>query len=248
LVTLCTIDPGEHGLFSQASHNSRISAIRPVPGDAAVLARITGLISDLRPDDVDLLKGLHRVQHEFGYVPREAIRLLAAQLETTPAIVFGTIDFYSELRLEPPADQVVEWCSGPACLLKGSLGIRRALEAELGCFMDQASADGKFELRLAQCDGTCQLAPQIRHGGRYIGPLTTSEAIRFARGLKGSAGPSVVPLPADEPGPQPEGFGDATEVGAPSPGGRDLPEGEEASVEPRPPLAPDVDPTREPGE
>ena len=85
----------------------------------------------------------------------------------------------------PPAESVVEWCSGPACLLKGSARIRRALEASLGCAMNQQSADGKVELRLVQCDGTCHLAPLIRHSGRYIGPLSTSDAINFARGAEG---------------------------------------------------------------
>ena len=172
-------------MFSQASHNSRLSAVGPVAGSAEVLARVSELIADLKPDDVALLKGLHRLQDEFAYIPKEAIPLLAAQFDTTPAIVFGTIDFYSELRQKPPAENVVGWCSGPACLLKGSLGIRRALEAVLGCAMNEASADGKYELQLVQCDGTCQLAPLIRSEGRYIGPLSSSEAIKFARRLKG---------------------------------------------------------------
>ena len=172
-------------MFSQASHNSRLSAVGPVAGSAEVLARVSELIADLKPDDVALLKGLHRLQDEFAYIPKEAIPLLAAQFDTTPAIVFGTIDFYSELRQKPPAENVVGWCSGPACLLKGSPGIRRALEAVLGCAMNEASADGKYELQLVQCDGTCQLAPLIRSEGRYIGPLSSSEAIKFARRLKG---------------------------------------------------------------
>jgi NADH:ubiquinone oxidoreductase subunit E len=163
-----------------------------VGGSTEVLARVAELIADLRPDDVDLLKALHRIQHEFGYIPREAIPLLAAQLETTPALIFGTIDFYSELRQAPPAENVVEWCSGPACLLKGSAAMRRALEATLGCAMNQQSADGKVEMRLVQCDGTCHLAPLIRYRGKYIGPLSTSAAITFARGLipAKAAGPS----------------------------------------------------------
>ena len=183
-------------MFSQASHNSRLSVVGPVPGSAEVLARVSKLIADLKPDDVDLLKGLHRIQHEFAYIPKEAIPLLAAQLDTTPAIVFGTIDFYSELRQKPPAENVVGWCSGPACLLKGSLGIRRALEATLGCAMNEASADGKYELQLVQCDGTCQLAPLIRSEGRYLGPLSSSDAIKFARRLKGE--PEMPGPPAAE--------------------------------------------------
>jgi formate dehydrogenase subunit gamma len=172
-------------LFSQASHNSRTSVRQATPQRTEIAARVTNLIGDLRPDAAAMLKGLHRIQHEYGYIPEAAIPLLADQFNTSPAIIFGTIDFYSELRTQPPAENVIEWCSGPACLLKGSYGIRRALEAELGCRMNGASPDGRFELRLVQCDGTCDLAPQLRSGGKYMGPMTSSSAIRFARALKG---------------------------------------------------------------
>ena len=87
-------------MFSQASHNSRLSAVGPVAGSAEVLDRISELITDLKPDDVELLKGLHRVHHEFAYIPKEAISLLAAQFDTTPAIDFGTIDFLTLVDLE----------------------------------------------------------------------------------------------------------------------------------------------------
>lgn len=167
------------------------------------MTRVHELIADLRPDNVDLLEAFHRIQHEYGHVPREAIVLLAAKFDTTPAIIFGTIDFYSEIQTQPPAEEVVEWCSGPACLLKGSLGIRRALEAVLGCAMNRTTADGKLELRLAQCDGTCHLAPLVRHKGKYIGPLTSSQAIEWARALKGEPA-------ADAPGdPAPSTDGDS---------------------------------------
>jgi len=182
-------------LFSQASHNSRFSAVAPVPGSTEIIIRISELIADCRPDDVDLLGALHRIQHEYGFVPREAIPLLAVRFQTTPAIIFGTIDFYSEIRMVPPAEHTLEWCSGPACLLKGSAAIRRALEAELQCAMNRASPDGRFELRLVQCDGTCLLAPLVRYRGRYVGPVNTSQAIQFARGLKAGAEPGA-------PGPE----------------------------------------------
>jgi formate dehydrogenase subunit gamma len=172
-------------LFSQASHNSRLTPLEPVAGSTEVIARTSELIADLRPDAVDLLTAFHRIQHEFGYVPREAVPLLAGKFETTPAIIFGTIDFYSEIRTAPPAETTVEWCSGPACLLKGSLNIRRVLEAMLDCEMNRVSPEGRFGLRLVQCDGTCHLAPLIRHEGRYLGPLTVSETVEWARGLVG---------------------------------------------------------------
>jgi formate dehydrogenase subunit gamma len=171
-------------LFSNASHNSRLTPVEPVRGTTNILARVSELLVGLRPDDVDLLKALHRIQHEFGFVPPESIPILAGQFRTTPAIIYGTIDFYSEIRTAPAADTTVEWCSGPACLLKGSTNIRRALEAIFDCEMNRTSSDGRLGLRLVQCDGTCHLAPLVRHDGRYVGPLTVSEAIALARGLK----------------------------------------------------------------
>jgi len=168
-----------------------------VPGSTEIVARVNELIADLRPDNVDLLAAVHRIQHEFGYVPREAMPLLAGKFRTTPALIFGTIDFYSEVRTNAPAEEVVEWCSGPACLLKGSMNIRRALEAVLGCQMNQATPDGKFELRLVQCDGTCHLAPLVRHKGRSVGPLTVSRAIEWARALKGEPAPAAAEPPRE---------------------------------------------------
>jgi len=185
-------------LFSQASHNSRTTAVDPAPGSADIIARVSELIASLRPDHVDLLEAFHRIQHAYGYIPREAVPLLAGRFETTPAIIFGTIDFYSEARTTPPSETTVEWCSGPACLIKGSMNIRGVLESLLGCAMNETSSDGKFALRLVQCDGTCHLAPLVRHEGRSIGPLTVSQAITWARGLNGE--PSPVPaLQESEP-------------------------------------------------
>jgi NADH:ubiquinone oxidoreductase subunit E len=146
------------------------------------------LLTDLKPDDADLLAALHRIQEAYGYVPRQAIPILAEKLHTTPAMVYGAITFYSEVRLEPPARTTISWCSGPACRLKGSENIRRALEAVLGIGLEESTADKSIGLHLVQCDGTCALAPLIRLNGRPKGPLTVSEAIRLARELKEKGG------------------------------------------------------------
>ncbi len=126
-------------------------------------------------------------------MPGEAIPILAAKFRTTPAMLYGALDFYSEIRTVPPAQTTVEWCSGPACLFKSSMNIRRVLENILGCQMGEKTEDGAFGLRLVQCDGTCHLAPLVRLEGRYIGPLSVSDTIKLARELKGEE--------AREPGP-----------------------------------------------
>ena len=164
-------------------HPSRYTAVDIPQDDAELVAKVRQLTAGLSSDNADLLTALHRIQHEYGYVPREAIPVLASQFRTTPAMLYGALDFYSEIRTVPPARMTVEWCSGPACLLKGSTNIRRVLESVLGCGMNENTPDGAFGLRLVQCDGTCHLAPLVRLEGKYLGPLSVSDAIKLARGL-----------------------------------------------------------------
>jgi formate dehydrogenase subunit gamma len=146
------------------------------------------LLADLKPDNADLLAVVHRIQEAYGYVPPQAIPLLAEKLHTTPAKIYGVITFYSEIRREPPARTTISWCSGPACRLKGSENIRRALEAVLGIGLEESTDDKAVGLHLVQCDGTCALAPLIRLDGHPKGPLTVSEAITLARELKEKGG------------------------------------------------------------
>ncbi len=180
------------------SHSSRYTALDPVSGDAELLTKVRELIDDLSPDNAELLTAFHRIQQAYGYVPRETIPVIATKFRTTPAMLYGALDFYSEIRTVPPAETVVEWCSGPACLLKGSMNIRLVLESVLGCEMSQNTDDGAFGLRLVQCDGTCHLAPLVRREGRYIGPLSVSDTIRLARELKGEGEPEPGPVPGGE--------------------------------------------------
>ena len=165
-------------------HPSRYTAVDIPQDDAGLVAKVRQLTAGLSSDNADLLTAFHRIQHEYGYVPREAIPVLATQFRTTPSMLYGALDFYSEIRTVPPARTTVEWCSGPACLLKGSTNIRRVLESLLGCGMGESTDDGEFGLRLVQCDGTCHLAPLLRLEGKYLGPLSVSDAIKLARQLK----------------------------------------------------------------
>ena len=145
---------------------------------------LESLLADVKPNNAGLLAAIHRIQAAYGYVPPAAIPLLAARLDTTPAKVFGAITFYSEIRSQPPPQVSIGWCSGPACRLKGSDNIRRALEAVLGISLGESTADNGVGFRLVQCDGTCTLAPLLRLDGGYRGPLSVGEAIRLARELK----------------------------------------------------------------
>jgi NADH:ubiquinone oxidoreductase subunit E len=142
------------------------------------------LLEGLAPGEGDLLEALHRVQHHFGYVPREAIPGVARHLRLPESRIYGSITYYSEFRTTPPAETTISWCSGPACYVKGGANVRLVLENLLGCAMGESTPDNRLGLHLGQCNGTCEHAPQVWVDGKVIGPLTAEKTVDLVRELK----------------------------------------------------------------
>lgn len=65
------------------------------------------------------MPALHLVQEELGWVPREAMALVAKHLRISEAQVYGPVTFYSEFREIPPPRTLIAWCSGPSCRIVG---------------------------------------------------------------------------------------------------------------------------------
>ena len=156
--------------------------------DTEASLEIQQLIAEFQPGNADLLAALHKVQHRYGYIPKDAIPVVARQLRLGEARVYGAVTFYSELRQIPPPQTRIDWCSGPACRLKGGEHVRRILESLLGIGMEENTPDNKLGLHFAQCNGSCDFAPQIWVEGKVVGPLSAAETVRLVRELKGGAG------------------------------------------------------------
>jgi NADH:ubiquinone oxidoreductase subunit E len=145
---------------------------------------IQHLISEFKPGDGDLLAALHKVQHHYGYIPKIAMRVVGRQLRLSEAKVYGACTFYSEFRLIPPPRTLIGWCSGPVCRLRNGEGVRQALEHELGIGMGENTDGDALGLHLAQCNGTCEHAPQVWVNGDVVGPLTAASTVKLVRDLK----------------------------------------------------------------
>ena len=156
--------------------------------DTEATLEIQQLVAEFKPGNADLLRALHKVQHRYGYVPKEAMAVIGRQLRLGEAHVYGTATFYSELRLTPPPEKRVDWCSGPACRLKGGAHVRKVLESVLGIGMEENTENDKLGLHLAQCNGTCDFSPQVWVDGKVVGPLTAADTVKLARELKDEAG------------------------------------------------------------
>ena len=95
------------------------------------LRELRELVAEFQPNRGHVMPALHKVQNTYGYIPRSAFEVIARQLNSTPALIYGAATFYSDYRLHPPAETEVAWCCGPACRVLGGDRVREALQEEL---------------------------------------------------------------------------------------------------------------------
>ena len=104
---------------------------------------------------------LHALQGEFGFIPPEAIPLIADALVLSQAEVVGIVNFYHDFRQEPPGRHILRVCRAEACQSMGCEVLVQHLEERLGIRMGETSADGTVTLETVYCLGNCALSPSV---------------------------------------------------------------------------------------
>ena len=122
---------------------------------------IREFINEWRDKPGNLIMILHRVQEEFGYVPRGIALSLAQELDVPLAKIYGVITFYHFFKLEQPGRNQISVCMGTACYLKGGEDLILELESLLGIGVNAVTDDGEFSIEAVRCVGCCGLAPVL---------------------------------------------------------------------------------------
>ncbi len=120
----------------------------------------------------NLIMILHKVQEEFGYIPREAADKVSQLLDVPLAKIWGVVTFYHFFKLTKPGEHNIQVCLGTACYLKGGDAIIDALHKQLGLEVGAVTPDGKFSLEAVRCVGCCGLAPVMTVSGEVFGKVT----------------------------------------------------------------------------
>jgi NADH-quinone oxidoreductase subunit E len=130
--------------------------------------RVKEIISGYKRDERLLLHCLKDIQHEVGYLPKEALKMVASHLGLPLSKVYSVASFYRALSLEPSARDVVHVCTGTSCHCRGA---KRVLE-ELKALQEKGK---EITIKTVNCMGTCALAPVVVVGNRYFGPTNPGE-------------------------------------------------------------------------
>ena len=108
-----------------------------------------------------LMPVLHSIQERMGYIPAEAIPLIAMTLNLSRAEVHGVMHFYHDFRSEPAGDHVIQLCRAEACQAMGGRALEAHVKARLGIEYGQTTANGRFTLDPVYCLGNCACAPSV---------------------------------------------------------------------------------------
>ena len=119
-----------------------------------------------------LLPVLHDVQHELGFIPAESVAAIARGLNLSRAEVHGVVTYYHHFRTHAPARHVVQLCQAEACQSMGAERLAAHAQARLGCAMNSATPDGRFELEAVYCLGQCACSPSMMIGERVYARVT----------------------------------------------------------------------------
>ena len=112
---------------------------------------------------------LHDVQDQLGYIPFEAMEMIAKATGEPISKVYGVVTFYSQFTTEPKGKHVISVCLGTACYVNGSQTILDLLLSMTGAPVNGTSPNGLFSIDATRCVGACGLAPVVSVDGTVFG-------------------------------------------------------------------------------
>jgi formate dehydrogenase subunit gamma len=134
-----------------------------------------------------LLPVLHAVQSALTFVPKDAVPLIARELNLSIAEVHGVVTFYHYFLQERPGRSLVHLCRAEACQALGSVALEAHVKTRLGIDYHGTTSDGAITLEPVYCLGNCALGPSMMIDQQLHGRVTPE---RFDTLLAASGDPT----------------------------------------------------------
>ncbi|MGB0061125.1 formate dehydrogenase subunit gamma [Candidatus Binatus sp.] len=139
-------------------------------GEAAFDARVIDeILARLADQPGALMPVLHAVNDRVGYIPAEAVPVIAHALNLSRAEVHGVISFYHDFRTQRPGRKIIRVCRAESCQAMGAVALANHIQARLGINFGQTSDNGDFTLEPVYCLGNCACSPAIVVGDDIYG-------------------------------------------------------------------------------
>lgn len=120
-----------------------------------------------------LLPALHALQAMFGFIPEQAIGLLAHEFNLSRAEVHGAATFYHDFRRGGPAGRhVLKLCRGEACQAVGADDVAASAMKQLDLGWHATDKKREWTLEPVFCLGLCACGPSAMIDSELVARLT----------------------------------------------------------------------------
>jgi formate dehydrogenase subunit gamma len=126
-----------------------------------------------------LLPILHAIQDEVGFIPEDAVAIVADVLNLSRAEVHGVLTFYHFFRTRPPGKHTLYVCRAEACQSMGSRALEERIRDRLAIDFHETTPDGKFSLEPVYCLGNCACSPAVMVDETVYGRVTPDRLDRI---------------------------------------------------------------------
>lgn len=148
------------------------------------LDTVAQIVAAMKDTPGALLPILHAVQDALGYVPDDAVALIAPALNVSRAEVHGVLTYYHHFRTEPAGRNVVQICRAEACKAMGSDALWEQACRHTGGH--GRSADGAISLEAVYCLGLCASSPAMSVNDKPHARLTPEKLTRVLNAAGGT--------------------------------------------------------------
>jgi len=126
---------------------------------------------------------LQEIQARYGYLPPDALEIVADKTGRSLTDVYGVATFFRSFSLKQRGKHVCSVCLGTACHVRGGPVIAEEFGRALGVNPGETTPDRDFTLETVNCLGACALGPIVVVDGHYfsnVSPVRVKEILEQA--------------------------------------------------------------------
>ncbi|NJN63923.1 MAG: NADH:ubiquinone oxidoreductase [Acidobacteria bacterium] len=135
-------------------------------------------------DRTRMMDIVRELQERLGFIPGDAMDLIAEEVGTARVEVESVVSFYAFLSEKPKGPIVIRLCNDIVDKIHGVDRVADALKDELGIEFGETTADGKITLEWTACIGMSDQAPAALVNDVVVTHLSSDEAREMVRELR----------------------------------------------------------------
>lgn len=145
--------------------------------------KVREIVQGYGGDKSYLVPIMQDVQKEFGYLSREALTAISANLGVPISRVYEVATFYKAFSLKPKGKRHISLCMGTACHVRGAGLIAGNITDILKIKDGETTADMEYSFETVGCLGACALGPILVVDGEYHGEMNIAKTTKLLKKL-----------------------------------------------------------------